>query len=144
MTRSRTLAVVVALLTALLLAGCSGLPDLTPQRRQGVAATPAALELAWSTPASRPEWLPADAADIRWTAATTGGADRAPAALLARTSSPLPGSCRPVEDAARAAISAAWAPDAVHGPVRRCGGWAVVAVDGGYYGWTPARHDAEG
>lgn len=144
MTRSRAAAAAAVLVPALLLAGCSGLPDLTPHRRQGTAATPAALELAWSTPASQPGWLPADAVDIRWTAATTGGADRSPAALLARTSSPLPGSCRPVEDAARAAISAAWAPDAVRGPVRRCGGWAVVAVDGGYYGWTPVQRDAQG
>lgn len=130
-----------AVLLPLVLTGCSGAAGWLPRERHGVASSRAALELAWSTPASQPAWLPEDATRIRWIASTRGGADRAPAALLADTGAALPRSCRPAERHGRAAIAASWAPSAVQ-EVRRCGNWAVAAVDGGYYAWTPVDADA--
>lgn len=139
--RSLLTAGAAAVLLPLVLTGCSGTAGWLPRERHGVAATPAALELAWSTPASLPSWLPRDATRIRWVAATRGGADRAPAALLADSDGALPRSCRPAEHHGRAAITAAWAPHRVT-QVQRCGGWAVTAVEGGYYAWTPVDPDA--
>ena len=136
--RSLLTAGAAAVLLPLVLTGCSGTAGWLPRERHGVAATPAALELAWSTPASQPSWLPGDATRIRWVAATRGGADRAPAALLADSDAPLPRSCRPTEHHERAAITAAWTPRSAD-RVLRCGGWAVTAVDGGYYAWTPVE-----
>ena len=139
----RELAVAAAALLPLVVTGCSGTTGWLPRERHGVAASPAALAHAWSTPASQPSWLPADATRIRWAAATVGGADRAPAALLADSAAGLPRSCRPLEHPEPAAITASWTPHRT-AAVLRCGGWAVTAVDGGYYGWTPVDRAVTG
>ncbi|MFD1722697.1 hypothetical protein [Amnibacterium endophyticum] len=132
----RAAPVAAALALAVALAGCSASP-LVAHRRGGTAADPAALLKAWSTPATQPGWLPEDATRIRWVASTRGGADRAAAVLEARSAGPLPDSCTALPDGRGAAIGAAWAPQRVPAEVRRCGNWAVTAIDGGYYGWTP-------
>lgn len=129
--------VAAALLLPLALTGCSGPSALVVHQRQGVAADPKALERAWSTPATQPGWLPADATRIRWIASTRGGADRAPAALEARSAADLPASCTPLEQPGGPAITASWTPSAPVAGVRRCGNWAVAAIDGGYSAWTP-------
>lgn len=132
-----------AVLLPLVLTGCSGTAGWLPRERHGVAESPRRLALAWSTPATQPAWLPQDATRIRWIAATRGGADRAPAALLADSAEPLPATCRPARHHEDAAIAASWTPR--HATrVLRCGGWAVTAVDGGYYAWTPVDPDAVG
>lgn len=132
-----------AAVAVLALVGCAASP-LVAHRRGGVAADRAALLQAWSTPATQPGWLPADATRIRWVAATRGGADRAPAAIEARSDARLPAACTPAGSVAGVAITASWSPDRAPVDVRRCGNWAVAAVPGGWYGWTPADRGTSG
>lgn len=129
-------ALVVAALVTLALAGCS-MPSPAHARTSGTAHSVRALELGWRTAASQPEWVPADATDIRYTATTSGPADETPASVRASSTSPLPRTCTTEARASSAGLVAHWAPSVVPDRVERCGNWAVVPVPGGYYGWTP-------
>lgn len=131
----RVLALAAA--TAVALTGCTGM-SFAGERR-GTAASADALALAWSTPASQPQWLPADATRIRSAITTMRGADASPAALRAAPSTALPKSCRTATAAdAAPGIDASWTPRLTGAVVQRCGNWLVTRVDDGYYGWTPA------
>ncbi len=129
-------ALVVAALVTLALAGCT-MPNLSSDRTSGTARTVRALELGWRTAASQPEWVPADSTGIRYAATTSGPADETPAVVRVTTASPLPRSCRAEARASVVALRERWAPASVPDRVERCGNWAVVQVQGGWYGWTP-------
>lgn len=135
--RSRLLpAVALAALIPLALSGCA-VTDALHRQTSGTAATPAALAHAWRTPASEPDWLPADSTDIRFIAATGGGADRSPASVRVTTSSPLPDGCTEIPRRSLEAFGEDWAPEKFPDTVQRCGNWAVMPVAGGWFGWTP-------
>lgn len=129
----------VAIGAALLLGltGCSGVLDGLQKQTSGVADSPKALSLAWRTPASTPSWIPADATRIDYVAATTGPADAAPASVRASTASALPEGCTEIERRSLDSFGADWAPTEFPDRVQRCGNWAVMKVDGGWFGWTP-------
>jgi hypothetical protein len=129
-------ALVVAALVTLALAGCS-MPSLGGARTSGTAHSVRALELGWRTAASQPEWVPADATDIRFSATTSGPADETPAVVRVTTASPLPRTCAASARASSVTLHERWAPTTVPDRVERCGNWAVVQVEGGWYGWTP-------
>ncbi len=129
-------AVALAAALPLALSGCDSL-DLLQHQVSGTAASTRALELAWRTPASEPEWIPADATRIRYVAATGGAADASPATVRADTSSGLPASCAVIERRSLDSFGPTWAPRAFPDRVERCGNWAVMWVDGGWFGWTP-------
>ena len=129
-------AAAVAVLVPVLLTGC-GISDALHHQTSGTAATPAALEMAWHTPASEPDWVPADATGIRFVAATGGSADRSPASVRVTTTSPLPADCTEIERRSLDSFGEDWAPSKFPDRVERCGNWAVMPVDGGWFGWTP-------
>jgi hypothetical protein len=129
-------ALAVAALIPIALTGC-GITDALQKRTSGTVATPAALEHAWRTPASQPDWVPADATDIRYIAATVGAADASPAAVRVDTTSALPDTCTEIERRSLDAFGEDWAPGSFPDRVERCGNWAVMKVDGGWFGWTP-------
>lgn len=120
----------------LLLAGCS-VGDALQRQTTGTAATPAALEQAWRTPASQPDWLPADSTDIRYIAATGGSADETPASVRVTTASALPEACTAIDRRSLDSFGENWAPKKFPDTVERCGNWAVMQVKGGWFGWTP-------
>jgi len=113
------------------------MPNLTHARTTGTAESVRALELGWRTAASQPEWVPADATGIRFAATTSGPADETPAEVLVTTASPLPRTCTTAARTSSARLGEHWAPATVPDRVERCGNWAVVPVQGGWYGWTP-------
>jgi hypothetical protein len=129
-------ALAVAALIPLALAGC-GITDSLHGQTSGTAASVAALQHAWRTPASEPDWVPADATGIHYVAATGGGADVSPAAVRVTTASPLPKACTEIERRSLDSFGEAWAPTSFPGRVQRCGNWAVMKVRGGWFGWTP-------
>ncbi|MGT2426308.1 hypothetical protein [Amnibacterium kyonggiense] len=125
----------VALVTAAL-SGCS-VSDVLHRQTSGTADTPRALEQAWRTPASEPDWVPADATDIRYVAATGGPADASPASVRVTTASGLPATCTTITRRSLDSFGESWAPKRFPDTVERCGNWAVMRVDGGWFGWTP-------
>ena len=136
--RTRPLLAAVALAAALPLAltGCS-VGDALHHQTSGTAATPAALSQAWRTPASEPDWLPADSTDIRYIAATGGSADQSPASVRVTTASALPDGCTEIQRLSLESFGEDWAPAKFPDTVKRCGNWAVMKVKGGWFGWTP-------
>lgn len=143
-TRRTAPALALALLIPLALTGCS-VDGVLQQRTSGTAASTRALAMAWRTPASQPDWVPADATRIRFVAATGGSADRAPASVRVSTSSPLPASCTSIPRRSLDSFREDWAPTTFPTTVRRCGNWAVMKVRGGWFGWTPvARAERTG
>jgi hypothetical protein len=129
-------ALVVAALVPIALTGCS-ISDALQKQTSGTAATPAALEQAWRTPASQPDWVPADSTGIRFIAATGGSADRSPASVRVTTASALPKDCTAITRYSLESFGQDWAPKSFPDRVERCGNWAVMPVKGGYFGWTP-------
>lgn len=129
---------VIVLIAALPLAltGCS-MGDALNHQTSGTAATTTALEQAWQTPASQPEWIPADAKDIRYIAGTGGSADQSPATVRVTTASGLPDTCTEIERRSLDSFGEPWAPTTFPDRVERCGNWAVMKVDDGWFGWTP-------
>ena len=134
--RRRVAAAALVVALPVLLTGC-GAVDLVEKRTSGTAADRAALDHAWRTPASQPDWVPADATKIRYVAATGGAADATPAAVRATTASALPGTCTTVHRYSLESFGEDWAPGSVPDEAERCGNWAVVRVHGGWFGWTP-------
>jgi len=138
-------ALVVAAGTAFALTGCSDVADVLHHQTQGSYDSRAALEQAWSTPASEPDWIPADATRLRMIAATGGaGADATPAVVRVRTATALPASCTEIDRRSMDPFSLDWAPAKIPARVQRCGNWAVVPVSDGWYGWTPLTPDELG
>ncbi|GAA2752325.1 hypothetical protein [Amnibacterium kyonggiense] len=136
-------ALAIAALVPVALSGC-GVADVLHKQTSGTAATPRALEQAWRTPASEPDWVPADATDIRYIAATGGSADKAPASVRVTTGSALPTSCTTITRRSLDSFGESWAPKRFPDTVERCGNWAVMRVNGGWFGWTPlAPSEAE-
>lgn len=129
-------ALALAALVPLLLTGCS-VEDALQKRTSGTADSPAALEMAWRTPASQPDWVPADATGIRFVAATGGSADASPASVRVVTASALPDSCTSIPRRSLESFGEDWAPSSFPDTVSRCGNWAVMKVHGGWFGWTP-------
>ncbi|WP_375387636.1 hypothetical protein [uncultured Amnibacterium sp.] len=129
-------ALALAAVLPLVLTGCS-VADGLQHQTSGTAATPAALEQAWRTPASQPDWVPADSTDIRYIAATGGSADRSPASVRVTTASALPQGCTEIDRRSLDSFGESWAPKTFPDRVERCGNWAVMPVDGGWFGWTP-------
>lgn len=129
-------ALALAALIPLVLSGCS-LTDAMHRQTSGTAATPAALEQAWRTPASQPDWVPEDATGIRFIAATGGSADESPASVRVTTASALPKTCTEIQRHSLDSFGEDWAPDSFPDEVERCGNWAVMKVDDGWFGWTP-------
>lgn len=129
-------ALAVAVALPLLLTGCS-IGDVLQHQTSGTASDPAALRQAWSTPASLPQWIPADSTDIRYIAATGGDAGSAPATVRVTTTSALPRTCTEITRRSLDSFGPDWAPDGFPDRVGRCGNWDVMAVDGGWFGWTP-------
>jgi hypothetical protein len=126
----------VAALVPALLTGCS-LSDALHKQTSGTAATPEALGLAWRTPASQPDWIPADSTGIHYIAATGGAADASPAAVRVRTSADLPSTCTAIPRRSIDSFGEDWAPKSFPTTIERCGNWAVMKVPGGWFGWTP-------
>jgi hypothetical protein len=129
-------ALALAAALPLLLAGCS-VEDALHRQTSGTADSRAALQQAWRTPASQPDWVPADATDIRYIAATGGAADRSPASVRVATASALPDTCTTIERRSLESFGEDWAPPKFPDRVERCGNWAVMRVHGGWFGWTP-------
>ena len=129
-------AIGLVVLLPLLLTGC-GVQDLLQKRTSGTADSRDALGHAWRTPASQPDWVPADAKRIRYVAATDGSADATPASVRVTMRSALPEGCTTVPRHSLDAFGEDWAPSTVPEVIERCGNWAVVRVDGGWFGWTP-------
>jgi hypothetical protein len=129
-------ALAVAAAVPLLLSGC-GIVDALHKQTSGTADSPAALELAWHTPASVPDWVPEDATGIRYVAATGGAADRSPASVRVTSASALPKGCTEIQRRSLESFGEDWAPARFPDTVQRCGNWAVMPVDGGWFGWTP-------
>lgn len=129
-------ALALVALLPLVLTGCS-VEDALHEQTSGTADSPAALEQAWRTPASQPDWVPADATGIRFVAATGGGADVSPASVRVVTTSGLPRSCTTIPRRSLDSFGEDWAPSSFPDTVSRCGNWAVMKVDGGWFGWTP-------
>jgi hypothetical protein len=136
-------ALAVAALIPLALAGCSS-SDALHKRTSGTAATPAALEQAWRTPASTPDWVPEDATAIRFVAATAGSADQSPASVRVTTASALPATCAEIERRSLDSFGESWAPASFPDRVQRCGNWAVMKVQDGWFGWTPLAPSERG
>lgn len=130
-------AVSLAVALPLSLTGCTDLIGSLQRQTEGTAKDPRALELAWRTPASEPSWIPADARRIRWVAATSGPADATPATVRVDTGTALPADCTEIERRSLDSFGPEWAPGAFPDRVERCGDWAVMKVDGGWFGWTP-------
>lgn len=140
MNRSALLpAAALALLVPLALTGCSNPIDTLQKRISGTADTRTALLDAWSTPASDPDWVPADASDVRYVAGTAGQADATPGTVRVTTASALPASCTEVERRSLDSFGEDWAVPVKDLPetVQRCGNWIVVPAEGGWFGWTP-------
>jgi hypothetical protein len=119
---------------------CSASPTEQPVSTRGTSGTvasPAALAHAWRTPASEPDWVPADATGIRFVAATGGSADASPASVRVVTASALPDSCTTIPRRSLDSFGEDWAPSSFPDTVSRCGNWAVMRVDDGWFGWTP-------
>lgn len=135
-------ALALAVALPMVLGGCA-VGDALQHRTSGRVDTTEALEHAWRSPASQPDRVPKDATGIRFVAETRGGADRAAAAVRVATATALPASCAGVERRSRHAVEMAWAPSALPDTVQRCGNWAVVRVDGGWFGWTPLASEAD-
>lgn len=133
-------ALAVAALVPLGLTGC-GVADVLQKQTSGTAASPAALQQAWRSPASQPDWVPADSTGIRYIAATGGAADRSPATVRATTASALPTTCTTITRRSLDSFGPDWAPRSFPATVQRCGDWAVMAVPGGWFGWTPLAPD---
>lgn len=129
-------AVAVAVLVPLALAGC-GVADALQKQTTGTAVSPAALEQAWHSPATEPDWVPVDSTGIRYVAATGGAADRSPASVRVTTASALPEGCTPITRRSLESFGPDWAPKRFPDTVERCGNWAVMPVRGGWFGWTP-------
>jgi hypothetical protein len=129
-------ALALAAALPLLLTGCS-IGDALQHRTSGTVPTAAALEQAWRSPASQPDWVPADATDIRFVAATGGAADKSPASIRVTTATALPEACTEIERRSLDSFGERWAPSSFPDEVERCGNWAVMKVDGGWFGWTP-------
>jgi hypothetical protein len=129
-------ALALAALVPLVLTGCS-VGDALHGRTSGTVASPAALAHAWRTPASEPDWVPADATGIRFVAATGGSADASPASVRVVTASALPDSCTTIPRRSLDSFGEDWAPSSFPDTVSRCGNWAVMRVDDGWFGWTP-------
>jgi hypothetical protein len=129
-------ALAVAALVPIALSGC-GVADSLHKQTSGTAATPAALQQAWRTPASRPDWVPADSTAIHYIAGTAGSADATPASVRVATASPLPAGCTRISRRSLDSFGEDWAPSSFPDTVARCGNWAVMAVEDGWFGWTP-------
>ena len=129
-------ALTVAALVPLLLSGC-GISDALQKQTTGTASTPRALEMAWHTPASEPDWVPADSTGIHYIAATGGSADASPASVRVTSASALPKDCTEITRRSLDSFGESWAPSKFPDRVERCGNWAVMKVDGGWFGWTP-------
>lgn len=129
-------ALAIAALLPAALTGC-GVSDALHQQTTGTASTTAELDHGWRTPASQPDWVPADATGIHYVAATGGAADRSPASVRVTTSSPLPAGCSWITRRSLDAFAESWAPKRFPDQVARCGNWAVMQVPGGWFGWTP-------
>lgn len=133
-------ALALVALLPLVLAGCS-VEDVLHKQTGGTAASTDALEQAWRTPASQPDWVPGDATGIRWIAATGGSADESPASVRVVTASALPDSCTTIPRRSLESFGPDWAPSSFPDTVSRCGNWAVMKVQGGWFGWTPLAPD---
>ena len=129
-------ALAVAALVPLLLSGC-GIADALHKQTSGTADSRAALDLAWHTPASTPDWVPEESTGIRYIAATGGAADQSPASVRVTTTSALPTTCTEIQRRSLESFGEDWAPAKFPDEVQRCGNWAVMKVDGGWFGWTP-------
>ena len=129
-------ALVVAVMVPLGLTGCT-IGDALQKQTTGTAASPAALELAWHSPASEPDWVPADSTGIRFIAATGGAADRSPASVRVRSTAALPATCTEIARRSLDSFGQRWAPRSFPDTVDACGNWAVMKVAGGWFGWTP-------
>lgn len=129
-------ALAVMALVPLVLTGCS-IDDALHKQTSGSVDTAAALDQAWRTPASQPDWVPEDSTGIRYVAATGGAADASPASVRVTTASALPDSCTAIARRSLESFGEDWAPAKFPDTVQRCGNWAVMKVPGGWFGWTP-------
>ena len=133
-------ATALALLLPLALTGCGNPVDALQKRVSGTADTRADLLDAWSTtPASDPDWVPADAVDARYVAGTAGADGATPGTVRVTSPSGLPASCTTVERRSLDSFGEEWAVPVEDLPerVQRCGNWIVVPTDDGWFGWTP-------
>jgi len=82
-------------------------------------------------------WLPDDATDIKIKEATDYGPEFDPAILETKSDTDLdPEQCAEIDRVSSPAFTASWSPDTNVARVFVCGGWDVIAIDGGWFGWT--------
>lgn len=131
------LAVGVLALGALTLTGCSALGDLAHDRVTSEASTPADLDGA-------PDWLPADASDIKSVAGTGGkDSDAAPTTLVfTSTDGVTDDDCSTTPRQSAPTMDVDGAPDVYEATeVLRCGPWSMTSKGDRWVAWTPNQGD---
>lgn len=120
--------------------GCSQVANALHRTHEESFADRAAAEDGWQGVAA-PEWLPADATDIRSLATN----DETNAVILVRSPSALPSGCTEAERRRIPFDAPAWAPQLDRFPdrVMRCGDYEVMQVDGGWFGWFSATESGQ-
>ncbi|OAN43259.1 hypothetical protein [Microbacterium sp. H83] len=119
------------------LTGCSAYDSLVHKHATSTFADVGAFDDEAQVDA---DWLPADATEV--TVRTSTLEDATEAVVLLTSGSPLGGDCAEVERYS----APAWVLDDAPDPYTAksifvCGDWAVIAADGGWFGWTPNSED---
>jgi hypothetical protein len=136
MTKSRFItATILASVATFALVGCSDIVD--ELRNESTRTFESTTQLADDWDKSAP-WLPSDATTIS-TKETPGAA---PAVLLATSIEALDATqCVETDRRSAPTFSLDGSPDPYTDTVFACGDWAVIATDGGWFGWTPNHPD---
>jgi len=123
---------------AVALTGCSTLTEQLQNERSSEFQSTTDLQERWDKTAP---WLPADATQIRTHESTEGD----PAILSATTDAELDSSqCAETPRQSAPAFAQPWSPkdkDVFVDAAFACGDWTVIAIPGGWYGWTPNDPD---
>jgi hypothetical protein len=123
---------------AFALSGCSTITEQLQNERSSQFESTTDLEERWDKTAP---WLPADATDIRTHESTKGD----PAILSATTDAALDSSlCAETPRQSSPMFAQPWSPadkDVFVDAAFACGDWTVIAIPGGWYGWTPNDPD---
>lgn len=128
---------------ALSLTGCSAVTDLIHSESETTFFDAAELHSDWAK-SDTVDWLPADALEISIRESTKGD----PAVMRFSSESGLSDDvCAETERRSIPVFVDDWTPDDEEliklTTVWACGDWAVAAIDGIYFGWTPSAPDEQ-
>jgi len=138
MTKTRLITTIaLAAVATFALAGCSDIMDELRNESASTFETTSELAKKWDKSAP---WLPSDATTISVRESLAGD----PAVLLATSAEALDASmCAETERRSAPAFSLDGSPSPYTDTVFVCGDWAVIATDGGWFGWTPNHPDEQ-